>query len=49
MLSGVGMKAGSKELFVLGRALTTFDGSKYAISNSEVKDSGGRHSVIRRC
>lgn len=40
-LSGIGMKAGSKEPYVIGKALASFDGSKGAVSTSEVKDSAG--------
>ncbi len=40
-LSGIGMKSGTKEHFVIGRALSDFDGSKDVISKSEVKDSAG--------
>ncbi len=40
-LSGIGMKASSKEAFVIGRALAGFDGTKDVISNSEVKDTNG--------
>lgn len=39
--SGIGMKAGSKEPYVIGRALSGFDGKKDVISNSEVKDTAG--------
>ena len=40
-LGGIGMKAGTKEPYVIGRALGGFDGNKDVISTSEVKDSGG--------
>lgn len=45
-LSGIGMKAGTKEPYVIGRALTTFDGTKDVISSSEVKDSSGTNHKI---
>lgn len=45
-VSGIGMKAGDRELFVIGRALAGFDGSKDVISTSEVKDTiGATHKV----
>jgi hypothetical protein len=45
-VAGIGMKAGTKELYVIGRALATFDGSKDVISNIDLKDSNGeKHSV----
>lgn len=40
-LAGIGMKAGTKEPYVIGRALATFDGNKDVISNTQVKDSAG--------
>lgn len=40
-VSGIGMKAGNTEPYVIGRALAVFDGSKDVISTSEVKDSSG--------
>lgn len=40
-ISGIGMKAGSTERFVIGRALKDFDSSKDIVSSSEVKDSTG--------
>ncbi len=40
-ISGIGMKAGTKEPYVIGRALGAFDGSKGAVSSSDVKDSSG--------
>lgn len=45
-IDGVGMKAGVNELFVIGRALSSFDGKTGSISSTEVKDSqGGKKSV----
>lgn len=45
-LAGIGMKAGTKEAFVIGRALNGFDGSKDIIGTSDVKDStGAAHKV----
>ena len=40
-ISGVGMKAGSREPFVIGRALAGFDGSSNVISTSDLKDTTG--------
>lgn len=40
-LAGIGMKTGTREAFVIGRALSGFDGSKDVISTSEIKDSAG--------
>lgn len=40
-VSGVGMRAGTKELYVIGRALAGFDGSKDVVATTEVKDSAG--------
>ncbi len=40
-IDGIGMKAGDKDPFVIGRALSDFDGTNGAISSAEVKDSDG--------
>jgi hypothetical protein len=40
-LSGIGMKAGTKEPYVIGHALANFDGSKDVISTTDIKDSAG--------
>jgi hypothetical protein len=40
-LSGVGAKATPKDQYVIGRALSDFDGKTDVISNEEVKDSEG--------
>ncbi len=45
-LDGIGMKAGTKEPIVVGRALASFDGKAGAISTTSVKDStGAQHPV----
>ncbi len=40
-LSGIGMKAGTKEPLIVGRALAAFDGKSDIVGNSEIKDSAG--------
>jgi hypothetical protein len=40
-VQGVGMKAGTKEPVVIGRALADFDGRSGAIGSTDVKDSAG--------
>jgi hypothetical protein len=40
-IDGIGMKAGDKELVVVGRALAGFDGKSNTISTAKVKDSEG--------
>lgn len=45
-VAGIGMKAGSKEAHVVGRALGDFDGSKDVISVSELTDSSGGKKKI---
>lgn len=40
-INGIGMRAGSSEPFVIGRALSSFDGKTGAIGSTEVKDSTG--------
>lgn len=40
-LAGIGMKAGTKEQYVVGRTLAGFDGAKDVISSLDVKDSSG--------
>jgi hypothetical protein len=40
-LNGIGMKAGTKEPIVIGRALAGFDGKQGVISTAEVKDAAG--------
>ncbi len=45
-LAGIGMKAGTIQPFVIGRAVAEFDGSKGVISTMDVKDStGASHRV----
>ncbi|MDB5186085.1 MAG: rane protein of unknown function [Candidatus Saccharibacteria bacterium] len=45
-LHGIGMKAGTKELVVVGRALGSFDGKSGAIGSAEIKDSAGKTSKV---
>jgi hypothetical protein len=45
-LSGIGMKAGTKEPYVIGRSLASFDGTKGVVSSSEIKDSNGKTHKI---
>ncbi len=45
-LAGIGMKAGTKEPYVIGRALKSFDGTKDVISSVEVKDSAGANRTV---
>jgi hypothetical protein len=40
-LAGVGMKAGSKDTYVVGRALSAFDGVNNVSSTNELTDSAG--------
>ncbi len=40
-ISGIGMKAGTREPYVIGRALAGFDGTKNAVTSSDIKDSAG--------
>lgn len=40
-LGGIGMKAGTREPYVIGRALNGFDGKKDVVSTREIKDSSG--------
>lgn len=45
-LAGIGMKGGTKEPFIIGRTLASFDGTKNVISTLDIKDSAGvNHSV----
>lgn len=46
-VAGVGMKAGINESFVIGRALSGFDGIKDVISESELTDSAGTKQKIK--
>jgi hypothetical protein len=41
-IDGIGMKAGSKEQFIIGRALGDFDGSINKVGTSKVKSSDGK-------
>lgn len=45
-IAGVGMKATTKEPFIIGRALSTFDGTKDLISSTQTKDSNGGEKNI---
>lgn len=45
-IDGIGMKAGSKEPVVIGRALSGFDGKSNQISTTQVKDSAGGTSSV---
>jgi hypothetical protein len=45
-VAGIGMKAGTKEPYVVGRALGGFDGSKDVISSTELTDSSGAKKKI---
>ena len=45
-LSGVGMKASDKEAYIIGRAITDFDGKKDAIGSNEIKDSTGNKRTV---
>jgi len=40
-VAGLGMKAGTKEPYVIGRALAAFDGNSGAASTTDIKDSSG--------
>lgn len=41
-IDGVGMKAGSKDPFIIGRALADFDSKSLRIGSTQVKDSSGK-------
>lgn len=41
-IDGIGMKAGSKESFIVGRALSDFDGTVNKVGNAQVKVSDGK-------
>lgn len=45
-IDGVGMKAGAKETFIIGRALADFDGSINKIGTSKVKVSDGSEKEV---
>lgn len=45
-LPGIGMKAGANEPFIIGRALTGFDGIKNVISSVQVTDSAGAKRTV---
>lgn len=46
-IDGIGMKAGTKEPFVIGRALSDFDGSTNKIGTAQVKDSAGTTKEVQ--
>jgi hypothetical protein len=41
-VAGIGMKAGSRDTYVIGRALAPFDGNGEVISTTDLKDSEGK-------
>lgn len=41
-IDGVGMKAGNKDPYIIGRALADFDSKSLRISTTQVKDSSGK-------
>jgi hypothetical protein len=45
-LNGIGMRAGTKEQTVVGRALAGFNGKDGVISSSEVKDTSGKAKQV---
>jgi hypothetical protein len=45
-IAGVGMKAGSKDAYVIGRALAAFDGKQNVTGASELKDSAGQTQKV---
>lgn len=45
-VTGIGMKAGTKESFVVGRALASFDGNSSAIGSSTITDSTGAQRPV---
>ncbi len=45
-LSGIGMKAGSTDSFVLGKALSTFDGKSNVLSTSDIKSANGKSVTV---
>lgn len=45
-ISGIGMKAGTTEPYVIGRALSGFDGKKDVISTTELTDSTGKKQKV---
>lgn len=45
-LTGIGMKAGTSELFVVGRALNSFDGETGAIGSAKISDSSGGQRTV---
>jgi len=45
-IQGVGMRAGTKESLVIGRALSGFDGKSNIVSTSEITDSDGNKKVV---
>jgi hypothetical protein len=45
-LDGIGMRAGTKEPVIIGRALASFDGKSNVISTTEIKDSEGKTRTV---
>lgn len=45
-ISGIGMKSGTREPIIIGRALAAFDGKTNSIGNAEVKDSTGKKITV---
>ncbi len=45
-LSGIGMKAGTRDPIIVGRALAAFDGKSNIVGTSEIKDSAGTSHPI---
>lgn len=45
-LDGIGMRAGTKEKVVIGRALESFDGKASSLSQTKVKDSAGTEVAV---
>jgi hypothetical protein len=45
-LDGIGMKVGSAEPYIVGRAIDAFDGKANAISSAKVKDTDGNEITV---
>ena len=45
-LAGIGMKAGNKDPYVMGRAVSNFDGSRDVVSQNELTDSAGQKKQV---
>jgi len=46
-IAGIGMKTTDVEPFIIGRALSGFDGNQNVISSLEVKDSAGKNRQVK--